>query len=310
LSIDYLPEGKDIAAVVLGHQTKETGKGSLQFAGGQLLIEKNDCKNCHDVERKVNGPSYVDIANRYYKDPYAVDNLSAKVITGGACVWGETAMSAHPDLSREEAEEIVRYILSLAGPSDSRGQMAARGRFSPREHIGREEKGAYVFQASYRDLGREDGTGSLYAKETFLLRYPKLEAESCDLKARGIRKTKAAGASGGMLASDFVSGRYIGFSKIDMTDIGGLRLKFSEKAIVPEGTSLEVRIGGAAGKRIGMVKIAGKMEEINVPLTAEQGSKEVYLILRNEKHPDKPLGELDWIWFERAGEATAAQRAM
>jgi hypothetical protein len=113
-----------------------------------------------------------------------------------------------------------------------------------------------------------------------------------------------------MLASDFVSGRYIGFSKIDMTDIGGLRLKFSEKAIVPEGTSLEVRIGGAAGKRIGMVKIAGKMEEINVPLTAEQGSKEVYLILRNEKHPDKPLGELDWIWFERAGEATAAQRAM
>ena len=308
LSIDYLPEGKDIAAVVLGHQTKETARGSLQFAGGQLLIEKNDCKNCHDVERKVNGPSYVDIANRYYKDPYAVSNLSAKVITGGAGVWGETAMSAHPDLSREEAEEIVRYILSLAGPADSRGQVAAQGSFIPREHIGREEKGAYVFQASYRDLGREDGTGSLYAKETFLLRYPKLEAESCDLRAKGIRKTKAANASGGMVATDFVNGRHIGFSKIDLTDIGSLRLKFSGETAIPEGTSLEVRIGGVTGKRIGAVKIAGEIEEINVPLSAEQGRKEVYLVLRNEKQPDKSLGALDWIWFERVGGTPSARK--
>ena len=63
----------------------------------------------------MNGPSYIDIANRYYGSEFAVQNLSGKVSKGGAGNWGETAMSAHPNLSKSEAEDIVKYILSLAG---------------------------------------------------------------------------------------------------------------------------------------------------------------------------------------------------
>ena len=60
------------------------------------VIDGSDCKACHAIAEKVNGPSYKDIAARYSKKD--IDYLVTKVIKGGSGVWGdESMMSAHPN---------------------------------------------------------------------------------------------------------------------------------------------------------------------------------------------------------------------
>ncbi len=39
--------------------------------------------------------------------------LTGKVIKGGAGNWGQIPMTPHPQLSKKDVSEMVRYILSL-----------------------------------------------------------------------------------------------------------------------------------------------------------------------------------------------------
>jgi cytochrome c len=60
-------------------------------------------------ERMI-GPSYQEIAGKYSdKD---VELLASKIIEGGSGVWGGVPMSAHPQVSKEDATKMVKYILS------------------------------------------------------------------------------------------------------------------------------------------------------------------------------------------------------
>lgn len=80
---------------------------------GKQLIDKSDCLGCHNETTKVVGPSYVDVAEKYPMSELNVDELADKIIRGGAGVWGDVPMTPHPDLSKEDAKEMVNYILSL-----------------------------------------------------------------------------------------------------------------------------------------------------------------------------------------------------
>jgi cytochrome c len=79
------------------------------------LIQKSDCLGCHSVDKKVVGPAYKDVAKRYAGKPEAVAALVKKVKAGGAGVWGEIPMAAHPNLSDQDLGIIIRGILSLGG---------------------------------------------------------------------------------------------------------------------------------------------------------------------------------------------------
>ncbi|MDN3688248.1 ThuA domain-containing protein [Cyclobacterium jeungdonense] len=86
---------------------------NINEKSGNFLISKSDCKACHAVDQKLVGPSYIEIAIRYKPEPDIIDMLADKIINGGAGVWGENLMSAHPQHTKEEAKEMVKYILSL-----------------------------------------------------------------------------------------------------------------------------------------------------------------------------------------------------
>jgi cytochrome c len=77
------------------------------------LMAKSDCNTCHNKERKTIGPSYIEIAERYPNYPEQTRLLIEKVISGGFGNWGDVAMTPHPDLSRNDAEAMVSYILDL-----------------------------------------------------------------------------------------------------------------------------------------------------------------------------------------------------
>lgn len=80
---------------------------------GAKLLASSDCLGCHKEHEKLIGPAYVDVAKKYPDNAKNVDYLANKVITGGKGVWGDIAMTPHPNLPLADAKEMVRYILSL-----------------------------------------------------------------------------------------------------------------------------------------------------------------------------------------------------
>lgn len=81
------------------------------LASPELARSKN-CVACHHMERKMIGPAYKAVAERYAKDEAAVAKLSEKVIKGGAGSWGPTPMPPQASLSPADAETLVKWILA------------------------------------------------------------------------------------------------------------------------------------------------------------------------------------------------------
>ena len=80
---------------------------------GPELMERTGCNTCHNVNKKTVGPALVDIAKKYAYTQDNIDYLVAKVKNGGAGVWGQAAMIAHPDLPELLIENMTHYIMGL-----------------------------------------------------------------------------------------------------------------------------------------------------------------------------------------------------
>jgi cytochrome c len=80
---------------------------------GKALIEASDCRTCHKDDAKLIGPSYQDVAKKYEASDANIKLLAGKILKGGQGVWGEIPMAPHPAVSEEDAEAMVKYILSM-----------------------------------------------------------------------------------------------------------------------------------------------------------------------------------------------------
>jgi cytochrome c len=94
----------------------------------EKLIQGSDCRSCHDMDRKVVGPSYQDIAKKYAADTGAVDKLMRTVRQGGSGNWGTIPMTPHPDLKDEDLKRMVTWILSLKSDSAASDTPKAKGK--------------------------------------------------------------------------------------------------------------------------------------------------------------------------------------
>jgi cytochrome c len=83
------------------------------YEKGLELVGKSDCFTCHKVNEQAVGPAYQAVADKYEKTDENITKLAEKVIKGGAGVWGQVPMTAHPQLSKEDAIVMVKYVLSL-----------------------------------------------------------------------------------------------------------------------------------------------------------------------------------------------------
>lgn len=82
--------------------------------GDQLaLATQSGCMACHQVEMKVVGPAYKDVAAKYKGDAAALDMLVAKVKNGGVGTWGQIPMPPNAAVSEENIRKIVGWVLSL-----------------------------------------------------------------------------------------------------------------------------------------------------------------------------------------------------
>ncbi len=82
------------------------------FASEKLAKEKN-CLACHEVDNKLVGPGYKEVAAKYKGDKTAEDKLAQKIMKGGSGVWGAIPMPANPQVSAAEAQTLAKWVLSL-----------------------------------------------------------------------------------------------------------------------------------------------------------------------------------------------------
>ncbi|MEP6681800.1 MAG: ThuA domain-containing protein [Parafilimonas sp.] len=144
VSVDY----------VVGFDKAETVNASqLESApmSGKTLMLSLDCKSCHKENEKSIGPSFMQVAQKYSKDPNASNYLIQKVIKGGAGVWGETAMAAHPNLPQNDIQTILQWVLSLSNQSGIKKSLPQIGTITPPANI--KPGAALVLSASYTDKG-------------------------------------------------------------------------------------------------------------------------------------------------------------
>jgi len=80
---------------------------------GLNLIAKSDCLTCHKLREASVGPAYGLVAAKYEDNEANREMLAGKIITGGSGVWGQVPMTAHPNLSKEDAISMVKYIMLL-----------------------------------------------------------------------------------------------------------------------------------------------------------------------------------------------------
>lgn len=77
----------------------------------EALAKSKNCMTCHQVDKKVVGPAYKEVAKKYAAKDEAM--LAEKVIKGGKGSWGAVPMPPNPKVTPEEAQKLVKWILSL-----------------------------------------------------------------------------------------------------------------------------------------------------------------------------------------------------
>ena len=77
----------------------------------QALANKSGCLACHAVDKKIVGPSYKDVAEKYRGDQGAEAKLVDKVKKGGSGVWGPIPMPPN-NVSDADAQTLVKWVLS------------------------------------------------------------------------------------------------------------------------------------------------------------------------------------------------------
>ena len=98
-----------------------TNSAFADAASDTIALVKNakaDCLNCHQIDKKIVGPAWKDVAAKYKGDATAQEALVTKVIKGGSGHWndqtGGLPMTPHPiKPSKEEIEKIIALILQL-----------------------------------------------------------------------------------------------------------------------------------------------------------------------------------------------------
>ena len=83
-------------------------------AQGLELVTKSDCFSCHKLTEASIGPAYSAIAAKYKTlNESNMDSMVTQIIKGGAGRWGNIPMLPHPSMSKEDAQIIVHYIMSI-----------------------------------------------------------------------------------------------------------------------------------------------------------------------------------------------------
>ena len=265
ISADYI-QGKDLAGADLGHQQIS------EELVGKSLMQASDCKACHKISEKSIGPAYVQVAEKYKKSRSTVQYLSEKIIEGGGGVWGENVMPAHADMTKEEAEKIVYWVLSLAEGENRKESLPSQGTIVPAPDQAKKDNTVLKLSATYTDGGSE-GVRPLSGSDVVFLRNTLLDIS--DLTGED-----GFGALDTLGRAFLIFPKTEGWLELGSLDLEGIKaLQFSFKLVGAQSNSaryqLEVRSGGLNGELLSSKVVEFKSgEPITLPLKPSNGAPE------------------------------------
>ena len=237
VSVDYM-QGLDKAGATMGHQQGQA------LVSGKSLTQSLDCKTCHKEAEKSIGPSFLQVAEKYQKDPNATAYLSEKIIKGGKGVWGETAMAPHATLAQSDVQQIVAWILSLGNKAKTKKSLPATGTVVP--VADQRPNTALVLTASYTDKG-SNSSKALTGSNSIVLRSNKLAFTGTEEKQKF-----TSVAYGGMNLMLFPQDEgWFVVDGIDLTDVRSVNAAVLWQNAPEIGIDLEARLDSPTGKLIG-----------------------------------------------------------
>ncbi len=290
----YHNESTAPTADPVGHKFSE----ATYLGAGKTLVDKSDCKACHFTDKKSIGPAFVEVAKRYKGDASAVASLSNKIVKGGGGVWGDAIMTAHPQVTPADAQEMVNYILTLSNKPAEAPLLPTTGTLTP----DKTQQGNLVLRASYKDKGA-NGLPAQTSEQTLVLRNSLLTLGLSDKQSKGTMIYKMGQMP---LVIVLASDTYVQFNQLDLTGIRAMEFSVTapKAQLNAAGGRIEVRMDSPMGPLLGqtdeIVPFEAKKEVTNVAevfkpdtakatITPTTGLHDLYFVFKNEKAGKAPL---------------------
>ncbi|MGZ5135099.1 MAG: c-type cytochrome [Flavitalea sp.] len=295
VAADYI-EGRDMAAASQGHQIM------TEAMIGKSIMLSLDCKSCHQVDQKSIGPSYMDVARKYEKDPNAVPYLVNKIIMGGSGVWGETAMAAHPNLSETDAKQIVSWIQSLTGSGQTQKSLAASGALPATLKKPVLDNGVLYITASYTDSG-----GNNIKPLTGISRVTLRNSKIVPARIRKMKEYKSENVEGKRYLIVPKAMGWFSLDSIDLSGISGVQLMIASLTPLQYGYTFEVHLDTPEGTKLGELILPGtnasggkqeKVFTINLQPVSDGKFHNLYFVSKPNDPKEKTGAGIQWIQLQ------------
>lgn len=86
-------------------------QASIEDEKAFAIAKQNACLGCHAINKKIVGPSFQAVAEKYKNDPSAQVFLKNKITKGGSGSWGVVPMPANPKLSDADLSTVTGWVL-------------------------------------------------------------------------------------------------------------------------------------------------------------------------------------------------------
>lgn len=282
-------DAEDAPQATQGHQA-----APVTFTAGKNLIDKSDCKACHFTDKKSVGPAFTEVAKKYKSNNTALAILSDKIIKGGAGVWGDVAMSAHPNIGLPETNQMVQYILSLADKKTPPVLLPPKGNVSTKIPEGGDpNKGVYKLLASYTDKGA-NGLPAQTTEQLIVLKNPTLLLGNAEETSKNTMKFKMGETN---LLIVMAANTYASVKKIDLTGIKTFSFIVAapKQQLNSQGGTIEIHTGSPDGPLLGQTDFIEPVDDpdaftgkkppkpYKLRISPVNGFQDLYFVFKNDK---------------------------
>jgi cytochrome c len=284
--LDYSLNNDNLSPLLTAHK-------EIAIHPGKMLMDKSDCKSCHQINKASVGPSYSEIAARYKDDRHAPEKLANKIIKGGGGAWNRKfVMIAHPDLTKNAALEIVHYIMTFDKNISKKISVKGVADFKIDSH---NDEGIFILSASYTDKGG-DNVKPISKNTSIVLKNPKIQAENYS-SANRLKVIGEIEDGNKRFLGNIVNNSNAVFNDLDLTDVGSIAFNVST---ISETVSIEVQANGEVlgSASVPTTKDLNNWTVVTVPIKSVAGKRKLNVVIKTQKS-EKNILQIDWLKLQK-----------